>query len=304
MSDRLNIVLAGHVDHGKSTIVGRLLADSNALPDGKLAQVRAYCERNSKPFEYAFLVDALKNEQAQGVTIDAARVFFRLGEREYILIDAPGHVEFIRNMVTGAARADAALLVVDAGEGVRENSRRHAALLGVLGIRQVVVVVNKMDLVSYRKDVFERIQKEFSEFLGHWNLKASRFIPVSGLLGENIVGRSENMAWYSGDTVQQCLSSISVNAPAAGKPFRMWVQDVYKFTNDGDTRRIVAGTIESGSLHVGDRVIFHPSGKKSAVQTIEAFNSPEHASAVTGEATGFTLGEHMFISRGELATRT
>ena len=302
--ERLNIVLAGHVDHGKSTIVGRLLADSNALPDGKLAQVKAYCERNSKPFEYAFLVDALKNEQTQGVTIDAARVFFRLGDREYILIDAPGHIEFIRNMVTGAARADAALLVVDAQEGIQENSRRHVALLAVLGIRQLVVLVNKMDLVSYRKDAFEQIQKEFSGFLAHWGLKASQYIPVSGLLGENIARRGANMSWFGGGTVQDCLSTFVQAEPSTHKPFRMWVQDVYKFTNGGDTRRIVAGSVESGSLHVGDQVIFHPSGKKAAVKTIEAFNTAGCSSAVTGEATGYTLDEQIFVSRGELVTRT
>ncbi len=302
--ERLNIVLAGHVDHGKSTIVGRLLADSGALPDGKLAQVKAYCERNAKPFEYAFLVDALKNEQTQGITIDAARVFFRLGNREYILIDAPGHVEFIRNMITGAARADAALLVVDAQEGIQENSKRHGALLALLGIRQVVVLVNKIDLVSYRKDVFEVIEKEFTGFLGHWGLKAIQYVPVSGLFGENIVTRSSKMTWYGGATVQECLSSFPNDAPPANKPFRMWVQDVYKFTNDGDTRRIIAGTIESGSLHAGDLVIFHPSGKKAAVRTVVAFNEPERTLAVTGETPGFTLDEQVFISRGELATKT
>lgn len=302
--ERISVVLAGHVDHGKSTIVGRLLADSGALPDGKLVQVKAYCERNSKPFEYAFLVDALKNEQSQGVTIDAARVFFRLGNREYILIDAPGHVELIRNMVTGAARADGALMVVDAQEGIQENSRRHGALLAVLGIRQLVVLVNKMDLVSYGKNAFEAIRHEFTGFLGHWGLSAIRYIPVSGLHGENIVTRSAKMTWFDGGTVRECLSSFSIDAPSADKPFRMWVQDVYKFTNEGDTRRIVAGTIESGSLHARDQVIFHPSGKKAAVKTIESFNVLERGSVATGESTGFTLDEQVYVSRGELATRT
>src|SRR3954464_4967600 len=152
---RMNIVIVGHVDHGKSTVIGRLLADTHSLPDGKLEQVRAQCELNSKPFEYAFLLDALKDEQAQGITIDTARTFFKSGKRDYIIIDAPGHIEFLKNMVTGAARAEAAVLVIDAKEGIRENSKRHGYLLSMLGIKQIAVVVNKMDLVGYSKTAFE-----------------------------------------------------------------------------------------------------------------------------------------------------
>ena len=150
MREQMNIVVVGHVDHGKSTVIGRLLADTGSLPQGKLAQVQAMCERNARPFEYAFLLDALKDEQAQGITIDTARCFFKTAKRDYIIIDAPGHIEFLKNMVTGAARAEAALLVIDAKEGVRENSRRHGYLLSMLGIRQIVVLVNKMDLVALR----------------------------------------------------------------------------------------------------------------------------------------------------------
>ena len=147
---RMGIVIVGHVDHGKSTIIGRLLADTGSLPEGKLEQIKDLCARTAKPFEYAFLLDALKDERAQGITIDAARVFFRTPKRRYLILDAPGHVEFLKNMVTGAARAEAALLVLDAGEGIQENTRRHAYLLSMLGVRQIAVVVNKMDLVGSR----------------------------------------------------------------------------------------------------------------------------------------------------------
>ena len=143
----MNVVVVGHVDHGKSTIIGRLMADTNSLPQGKLEQIRESCKRNSKPFEYAFLLDALKNEQSQGITIDTARCFFQTEKRRYILIDAPGHIEFLKNMVTGASRAEAAILVIDAARGVEENTRRHGYFLSMLGIRQVVVLINKMDLV-------------------------------------------------------------------------------------------------------------------------------------------------------------
>jgi bifunctional enzyme CysN/CysC len=302
-NNHLNIVIAGHVDHGKSTIVGRLLADSGVLPEGKLAQVKEYCQRNAKPFEYAFLIDALKNEQTQGVTIDAARVFFRLGNRDYILIDAPGHIEFIRNMVTGASRADAALLVVDAQEGIQENSRRHCTLLALLGIRQLAVLVNKMDLVSYDKKVFKKITIEFTNFLEHLGLKALHYIPVSGLHGEGIITLSKKMPWYTGYSVLDCISNFQREQESSEKQFRMWVQDVYKFTNDGDTRRIIAGTIERGSLKVGDHVIFHPSGKKSSVHSIETFNTPVRTAVDANEAIGFTTSDKIYISRGELATK-
>ena len=142
---KMNIVIIGHVDHGKSTLVGRLLADTHSLPEGKLEEVKTRCAKNARPFEYAFLLDALKDEQAQGITIDSARCFFRSDKREYILIDAPGHIEFLKNMISGAARAEAAVLVIDAHEGVQENSRRHGYLLSMLVIRQIVVAVNKMD---------------------------------------------------------------------------------------------------------------------------------------------------------------
>src|SRR4030043_253643 len=163
----MNIVIVGDVDHGKSTIGGRLLVDSDSLPEGKLERVKAYCETNSRPFEYAYLIDALKDEQSQGITIDAARVFFKSKRRHYIIIDAPGHIEFLKNMVTGASRAEAALLVIDAQEGVQENSKRHGYMLSMLGIKQVVVLVNKMDLTGYRKDIYEDIVREYSHFLSY-----------------------------------------------------------------------------------------------------------------------------------------
>jgi len=156
----LSVVIGGHVDHGKSTVIGRLLADTGSLPDGRLEQVRALCERTGRPFEYAFLLDALRDERAQGITIDTARVFFRTAARDYLILDAPGHVEFVRNLVTGAASAAAALLVIDAGEGIRDNSRRHGYLMGLLGIRQIAVLVKKIVMVGLREAAFLRLADE------------------------------------------------------------------------------------------------------------------------------------------------
>ncbi|PTV94096.1 bifunctional enzyme CysN/CysC [Halanaerobium saccharolyticum] len=299
----LNLVIAGHVDHGKSTIIGRMLADTDSLPDGKLEQVKETCRKNSKPFEYAFLLDALKDEQAQGITIDSARVFFQTDYRQYIILDAPGHIEFLKNMVTGAARAEAALLVIDASEGVRENSRRHGYMLSMLGIKQIAVVVNKMDLVDYDEDTYNQIVEEYTDFLTEIGLEAERFIPVSGMLGDNVADRSGNMDWFEGKTVLEQLDSFENAALPHNKPYRMPVQDVYKFTKGGDDRRIVAGTVAAGELNVGDEVVFYPSGKKSTVKTIEGFEEDKQHKVKVGKATGFTLDEQIYITRGELASR-
>lgn len=269
----MNIVFVGHVDHGKSTVIGRLLADTHSLPEGKLEQVKENCRRNSKPFEFAFLLDALKDEQSQGITIDSARCFFSTKKRNYIIIDAPGHIEFLKNMVTGASRAQAAFLVIDAVEGVKENSKRHGYLLSMLGIKQIVILVNKMDLVDYNQKVFEKIKTEFSLFLERINIIPKAFVPVSGINGDNIVRSSQKLRWFSGDSVLDSLDNFQDEMESADQPFRMPVQDVYKFTKDGDSRRIIAGTIETGSISVGDEVIFFPSGKKSTVKSIEEFNS-------------------------------
>lgn len=302
-AEQMNIVIGGHVDHGKSTIIGRLLADTDSLPHGKLDAVRALCERNSKPFEYAFLLDALKDEMAQGITIDAARVFFKTRQRDYIIIDAPGHIEFLKNMVTGASRAEAALLVIDAEEGVRENSRRHGYLMSMLGIRQIAVLVNKMDLVQYDQAVYDAIVAEYRAFLAEIGVEAHAFLPVSGREGDNIASCSARMAWYDGPTVIGTLDGFAKEKPASDKPLRLPVQDVYKFTAEGDKRRLVAGTIETGTLHPGDTVVFYPSAKKSRVATIESFNRPPLESAEVGQAIAFTLDEQIYITRGELAAR-
>jgi len=298
----MHIVIVGHVDHGKSTIIGRLLADTGSLPEGKLELVREFCRKNSRPFEYAFLLDALKDEQSQGITIDSARCFFKTAARNYIIIDAPGHIEFLKNMVTGAARAEAALLVIDATEGVQENSRRHGYMLSMLGIKQVAVLINKMDLVDYNEAVFKEVSAEYRTFLQKIGLEPSCFIPVSGAQGDNIATLSEKMPWYEDSTCLETLDDFKAETPAEDKPFRMPVQGVYKFTRDGDNRRIIAGTVEAGRLQIGDEVIFYPSGKVSRIKSIEGFNEAKKESVSTGYATGFTLSDQVFVSRGELAT--
>ncbi len=311
----LRLVMVGHVDHGKSTILGRLLADGGGLPEGRLDAIQELCRRTSRPFEPAFLLDALKEERAQGVTIDAARCFFQTGGRRYLLIDAPGHIEFLKNMVTGAASADAALLVIDAREGVMENSRRHGYLLSMLGIREFAVLVNKMDLVDYSEAVYGRIVAEYSRFLnrigleqksagpdGSWAGGSVAFIPVSGLTGENLVRRSGEMPWYRGPILLERMEAFAGEPLPEQRPLRLPVQDVYKFTRGGDNRRIVVGRMESGHLAAGDTITFYPSGKQAVVRTLEAWNqSPAPEKGGAGWSVGCTLEKQIFIRRGDLA---
>ncbi len=298
----MNIVIVGHVDHGKSTVIGRLLADTGSLPDGKLEMVRELCRRTSKPFEYAFLLDALKDERAQGITIDTARSFFKTLKRKYIIIDAPGHIEFLKNMITGASRADAALLVIDAHEGIQENSRRHGYMLSMLGIKQVAVLINKLDLIAEgdREGIYDNIVTEYGAFLRQIELKPTCFIPVSAAEGYNIAARTGQMDWYAGPTVLEALDRFTEVLPPDDLPFRMWVQDTYKFTAQNDERRIIAGTVASGKLKVGDEIMFLPSGKKTFVKSIEVFNEEPKNTVSSGYATGFCMTEQIYAKRGEL----
>lgn len=299
----LSLVICGHVDHGKSTIVGRLLADTQSVDSDKLEQVRRMCERNARSFEYAFLLDSLKDERAQGITIEVARIFFRTKFRQYMIMDAPGHVEFLRNLVTGAAKADVAFLVIDAREGVQENSRRHAHMLALLGITKLVVLVNKMDLIDYHRSGFENISRDYRAFLSQLSMTPSGFIPVSGRDGENIARRSSLMPWYSGPTFLEAVEALPSPHGEAARPFRMAVQDIYKFTERGDDRRIIAGSVSSGRLVAGSEVAFFPSGKRAEIKAILKLEESENATASAGEAIGLTLKQPVYVTRGELIAR-
>jgi len=293
------VVFVGHVDHGKSTLLGRLYADTDSLPTGHLDKVRDICAKQGKVFEYAFLFDAFLEEQEQGITIDTARTFFSWENRQYIIIDAPGHKEFLKNMISGAARAEAAVLIIDAAEGVQEQSRRHGYLLSLLGIRQVVVVVNKMDLVGYDEQVYRAIEREYREFLRDLKLEPQRFIPASARNGDNVAEKSGQMPWYQGPTLLESLGQFVKLPDRSALPLRFPVQDVYKF----DARRIIAGRIEAGELRVGDTLVFSPSNKTAVVKTIEAFNVTNLPTVLAaGCSCGFTLDDQIFIERGEIAS--
>lgn len=302
--ERMDVVVVGHVDHGKSTVIGRLMADTGSLPQGKLEQVKEMCAKNARPFEYAFLLDALKNEQAQGITIDTARCFFKTKNRHYIIHDAPGHIEFLKNMITGASRAEAALLVIDAHEGVKENSKRHGYILSMLGIRQIAVLVNKMDLLDWDRERFDAVVTEYSEFLARLGVVPTRFIPISARDGANIVASAVAEApWYDGPTVLQQVEDFRRIDDDVERPFRMPLQDVYRFTAQGDDRRIFAGTVETGRVHPGDEVVFWPSGKRSTVRSIEVLAGDRPDAAYANQATGLTLETQVYARPGELLVR-
>jgi bifunctional enzyme CysN/CysC len=296
-TEQLKIVIVGHVDHGKSTFVGRLFHDTGSLPEGKLEQLQKIAERRGVPFEWANLMDALQSERDQNITIDTAQIWFHTKKRQYVIIDAPGHKEFLKNMVTGAANAEAALLLIDANEGVQEQSRRHGYLLNLLGIRQIAVLVNKMDLQDYSEARFQQIEKEYRAFLQGLGVVPRIFVPIAAKHGDNIASLSKNMPWWKGATVLDVLDDFKVAELPKDQPLRLPIQDVYRF----DERRILAGRVESGTIKVGDRLIFSPTNKASTVKTIERWNAPSRDYAAAGESVGITLTEQIFVERGAVA---
>ncbi|HEY2122520.1 MAG TPA: adenylyl-sulfate kinase [Chthoniobacterales bacterium] len=295
----LRIVIVGHVDHGKSTLVGRLLHDTGSLPEGKFEQIQAVCRRRGMQFEWAFLMDALQSERDQNITIDVSHIWFRSQTRSYVIIDAPGHKEFLKNMVTGAASASAALLLIAANEGVQEQSKRHAYLLSMLGVDQVIVLINKMDLVGYSEMVFNQIEKEYREFLEKLGVRPLRFIPIAAREGVNLAEASTSaLSWYAGPTLLRALDKLPTPSSESDGPLRFAVQDVYRF----DERRIVAGRIESGTIRVGDNIVFAPNNKTSSVASIERWNAPVKDFATAGESVGIILSEPIFVERGHIGS--
>ena len=278
-----------------------LFHDTGTLPEGKIEAVRAMCEKRGMPFEWAFLLDALQAERDQGITIDVSQIFFRTALRNYVLIDAPGHREFVKNMITGAAQAEAAVLVVDAREGVQEQTRRHAYLVHLLGIRQIVVAINKMDMVQYAEARFQKVAADIRDYFADLglDLQHTLMIPVVARDGDNIVSGSQHMRWYDGPTLEGALDELQPPVTSLELPLRLPVQDVYKF----DDRRIIAGRIESGFLRKGDTLLFSPSNKKARVASIEAWNAEDPVMATrAGQSIGVTLDEQIFVERGEIVS--
>jgi bifunctional enzyme CysN/CysC len=294
---QVRIVIVGHVDHGKSTLVGRLLHETGSLPDGKLEMLKAVSARRGMPFEWSFLLDALQTERDQGITIDTTQIRFRTRSRDVVLIDAPGHAEFLRNMITGASQADGAVLIIDALEGVRDQTRRHGYLLHLLGVKQVAVVVNKMDRVDFSAERFKEISDEISAHLIGLGVKPTAVIPISARDGDGVAERTPRIEWYNGPTVVDALDALEPARPLAELPLRLPVQAIYKF----DDRRIVAGRIESGSLKTGDEIVIMPAGKIAKIKTVESWPiTPVNGPQGAGRSVGVTLDRELFLERGDI----
>jgi bifunctional enzyme CysN/CysC len=294
---QVRIVIVGHVDHGKSTLVGRLLHETGSLPEGKLEMLKAVSARRGMPFEWSFLLDALQTERDQGITIDTTQIRFRTGSRDIVLIDAPGHAEFLRNMITGASQADGALLIIDALEGVRDQTRRHGYLLHLLGVKQVAVVVNKMDRVDFSAARFKAIGEEISAHLEGLGIRPSALIPISARDGDGVAKRTFRMNWYNGPTVVEALDALEPARPLEQLALRLPVQAIYKF----DDRRIVTGRIESGDLAVGDEIVIMPAGKVAKIKSVEGWPAmPTNGRQSAGQSVGVTLDRELFVERGDV----
>ncbi len=300
LKPQLRVVTVGHVDHGKSTLIGRLLNDTGNLPDGKVEELRAITERRGVAFEWSFVLDALQSERDQAITIDTTRIWLRTPQREIVLIDAPGHKEFLRNMVTGASDADAALLVVDARDGVSEQTRRHALLLELIGVEQVVVAVNKMDSVGFEQDRFDEICSELAPILERIGIKPAAFVPISARGGDMVAERGANMPWFDGPTVFAAMLGLDRRSRATDGSLRIAVQGVVRH----DLQRIFVGRVISGSISVGDEILVSPARRTAHVRSIETWPRENKSVAHTGESVGFTLDGPLYVDRGDVISGT
>ncbi len=293
--EAIKFVIAGHVDHGKSTLIGRLLFDTDSLPPDKIEEIRKASENLGRETQFAYLLDYLEEERRQGITIETTQVFFKSGGKEYVIIDAPGHVEFVKNMVTGASHAQAAVLIIDANEGIKEQTKRHAYIVSLLGINQLIVVVNKMDLRNFSKKAFDLVKKDTEKFLEGIGTPASVYVPISALKGENITGKSKKMAWYDGPAFLEALGTLKNKKHGENKPLIFPVQDVYKIKD----KRIAAGRLEAGIIKKGQSIKILPHNRITRVKSIEK-HPCQVDKATPGESIGIVTQDSVFLNRGDI----
>lgn len=293
----IRIALVGNVDHGKSTIIGRLLSDSGQVLEERKAKVDSLCREQGRKFEYAFLLDALEEEQIQGITIDVTEVAWRNAGKDFLFVDTPGHREFLKKMVGGASNVEAALLVVDACEGISDTFRRQIHILDLLGIQQRIVLLNKMDLTEWSEKIWRQRELEIQQ--GYSGLPPL-VIPAAALSGDNLLERSANMPWYRGLTLAEALMQLNSFPALRTQPLRFFIQDIYR----QDEKRIYVGRVETGSLNVGDEIQFAPGFAKTQIRSIEGTpGSESRQTAVSGDAIGITLDPPLFLERGHLGFR-
>ena len=293
----LRFTTAGSVDDGKSTLIGRLLYDSRSVFDDQLESVtKASAGRNAGAIDFSLLTDGLRAEREQGITIDVAYRYFATPRRKFIIADTPGHEQYTRNMVTGASTADLAVILVDARKGLLPQSRRHAYVSALLGIKHVVVAVNKMDMVGYDEAVFADIEDAFRKFLSRFEHVSARFIPVSALMGDNVVTPSSRMLWYRGPALLDYLETVEVQPREQYAPFRFPVQRVVRPSQDF---RGYAGTVASGKIRTGSPVTVMPSGRSTTIERITPFDG-DLEEAAAGQAVTVTLADEIDIIRGDM----
>jgi sulfate adenylyltransferase subunit 1 len=291
----LPIIIVGHVDHGKSTLIGRLLYDTDSLPAERYAEIQKTSEMLDKRVEFAFVMDCLEEERSKGITIDTTQTFFKTKKRRYVIIDAPGHKEFLKNMITGSSQAEAALLIIDACEGIRDQTRRHAYILGMLGLKQVCVLLNKIDLIEYSEEKFNELKAEVVKFLKTMHIDPTFILPISAINGENVAVCSEKIPWFHGLTVLEALDTFELSK-VEKKPVRFPFQDVYRM----DEKKIIVGRVEAGRLDKGENLFLLPEKKKVTVKSVERFLTFGSAAAEYGESVGICLKGNHQVRRGQI----
>ncbi len=302
--DLLRFTTAGSVDDGKSTLIGRLLYDSKAIFDDQLEAIEEVSNRKGKGYvDLSLLTDGLRAEREQGITIDVAYRYFATPKRKFIIADTPGHIQYTRNMVTGASTANLAIILIDARKGVIEQTCRHSFIASLLQIKHVIVCINKMDLVDFSEEVFEKIQKDYSDFASKLSIPDIRFIPISALMGDNVVDKSENMTWYNGSTLLYTLENVNISSDQNFVDARFPVQYVIRPQSDEfHDFRGYAGRVEGGVFKPGDEVIALPSGFSSKIKTIETLDG-QLAEAFAPMSVTITLETEIDISRGDMLVK-
>lgn len=297
--DLLRFITCGSVDDGKSTLIGRLLFDSKLIYEDQMAAIEKDSQKfntTDKEFDLALLVDGLQSEREQGITIDVAYRYFSTDKRKFIIADTPGHEQYTRNMATGASTSDLAIVMVDARHGIQTQTRRHSYICSLLGIKHIVVAVNKMDLMEYSQEVFQKIKADYREMAKELDIQDLRFVPISALNGDNVVTPSEHMDWYPGATLMKLLETVKVEQDKNLEDFRMPVQYVNRPNLDF---RGFCGTIASGVVRPGDAITAMPSGKQSTVKSIVTFEG-DIEQAIAGDAVTITLNDEIDVSRGDV----
>ncbi|MCC6758393.1 MAG: GTP-binding protein [Candidatus Omnitrophica bacterium] len=286
MTDQLKIAVCGHIDHGKSTLIGRLLLDTGSLPDDKIKDLKRIAKDFDEETQLAYLTDQLKEERERNITIETTQIFLKTKKRPYCLIDTPGHLEFIKNMLSGASQAEAAMLVVDISEGIQDQTRRHAYLLHFLSLQNIIILVNKMDLTQYSQQKFQEVEKQIQDLFNGLKLKPRQIIPVSAKLGENISRRSKHINWYHGPCLTEALDTIPSNSDKRmlSQDLRLPIQDIY----DIDEEKIIVGKIAAGILREGQTVTLLPKGINTKIKALKVFNTIARSASVD-ENVGLTL---------------